>query len=104
MICINKEKQANHNDNERKTNQRRERRRTLTSSIEDLCFLLLRKIEVKKYYIKKNTLKNIFLIYTILRPIVFLARKKYDDFRQECINDHAVLSKTTKPKRYAVVV
>ena len=33
-----------------------------------------------------------------LRPIVFLARKKYDDFRQECIDDHAVLSKTTKPK------
>ena len=32
-----------------------------------------------------------------LRPVVFLARKKYDDFRQECIND-AVLSKTTKLK------
>lgn len=32
-----------------------------------------------------------------LRPIIFLANTKYNDYRQECIND-AIISKTTKPK------
>lgn len=56
------------------------------------------------YKIEMNIKKNLYIIYKMefiekvpLRPIYYLARISYDDFRQDCLND-AVFKGLSKPK------